>query len=134
MLLAATASAQPSSTLEIQVANLRSTKGFVRVCVTALPAHFPDCRGDPNAHTASVPASDAKTIRIAGIAQGDYAIALLHDENGNARMDTFMAMPREGYGFSRDAAVSFGPPSFKAAQFAVGSGVNHESIRMRYVL
>ncbi|WP_369293423.1 DUF2141 domain-containing protein, partial [Alkalihalophilus pseudofirmus] len=43
--------------------------------------------------------------------------------------------PREGFGFSRDAKVRFGPPRFAAAAFDITSGAAERiSIRMRYML
>ena len=43
-------------------------------------------------------------------------------------------MPREGYGFSRDAPVRMGPPSFEQAAFEVGPARVSQTIRMRYML
>jgi uncharacterized protein (DUF2141 family) len=48
-------------------------------------------------------------------------------------MDKAMMMPREGYGFSRDAPVRFGPPSFRSAAFTVGAAPVHQTVRMRYI-
>ena len=42
-------------------------------------------------------------------------------------------MPREGYGFSRDAPVRMGPPKFGEAEFDVGSEPVSLTIRMRYM-
>ena len=64
---------------------------------------------------------------------GTYAIALVHDENGNRRMDKTLILPREGFGFSRDAPVRFGPPSFAAAAFAVASQPVRQTVKMRYM-
>jgi len=66
---------------------------------------------------------------------GTYAIALLHDENENDRIDRLLGLvPREGFGFSRDARVSFGPPHFEDAAFDVGTAEVSQTIRMRYML
>jgi len=66
--------------------------------------------------------------------QGDYAISLFHDENANGKLDTVMMIPKEGFGFSRDARVVFGPPRFAAAAFRVGSAPLSQHIRLRYFL
>jgi uncharacterized protein (DUF2141 family) len=129
------AAAPPASgTLELQVLKLRNARGLVRVCVTALPSAFPDCRQDPAAYRLSIAAGKADIIRLDAIRPGIYAVALLHDENGNGQLDTFAAIPKEGYGFSRDAPIRFGPPRFEQAQISVASGDNRQSIRMRYLL
>jgi uncharacterized protein (DUF2141 family) len=44
-------------------------------------------------------------------------------------------IPREGFGFSRDARVRFGPPKFGEAAFEVVPGARETLvIRMRYML
>ena len=65
---------------------------------------------------------------------GRYAIALLHDENGNGKIDKALMIPREGFGFSRDAPLRMGPPSFKDAAFDVDAKGVNQSIRMRYII
>jgi len=43
-------------------------------------------------------------------------VSMIHDENANNTMDTnFFGMPKEGWGTSRDARASFGPPSYADA-------------------
>lgn len=96
---------------------------------------FPRCRDDANSHRLVLPAAETLTLRFEGVAPGRYAIALLHDENNNGKADrALMMMPREGFGFSRDAKVSMGPPRFDSAAFDVGTDPVRQSIRMRYML
>lgn len=80
-----------------------------------------------------VPARAAASIDFGPVAAGSYAIALLHDENGNGKADMTLMIPREGFGFSRDAPARFGPPSFANAAFAVEGSPVHQAIRMRYI-
>jgi uncharacterized protein (DUF2141 family) len=121
--------------VSVEVTGLRSTRGVVRACMTSHPQRFPRCRGDADAYALVVPASGAVTLEFAGVAPGRYAIALLHDENNNGKADrAFSLMPKEGYGFSRDAPVRMGPPRFDEAAFEVGSARLRQAIRMRYML
>lgn len=95
----------------ITVTDLRSSKGVVRACMTSREDIFPKCIKDPGAHRAVVPAGETIEIRFTGVKPGQYAIALLHDENENGKADRAMGMmPKEGYGFSRDAPVKMAPP------------------------
>ena len=64
----------------------------------------------------------------------DYAVAVIHDENGNAKLDTFAGIPKEGFGFSRNPAIGFGPPRFAAARFTLDGDGGAERIRLRYIL
>ncbi len=52
------------------------------------------------------------------IPPGTYAMAVIHDENMNGKLETnFLGIPTEGYGFSNDARGLVGAPSFSAARF-----------------
>lgn len=134
---ATTALAAPASANEviITVADLRSTKGVVRACMTTREDVFPKCIKDPESHRVVVPADEKVEIRFTGVKPGRYAIALLHDENNNGKADRAMGMmPKEGYGFSRDAPVRMSPPKFRDAVFEQGETTQRLTIKMRYFL
>lgn len=133
LFLALSGAAAPGS-VDAGVEGLRSTKGIVLVCLTTRPDHFPNCQQDPLAHRVKLPADAAQAIRFDGLPSGGYALALIHDENGNGRLDTFARIPREGVGFSRNPRLSFGPPRFDASRFAVTSGATGQQVRVKYFL
>lgn len=136
-LVGALAAAKPvhAGEVVITVTDLRSTKGVVRACMTTREDIFPKCIRDPSAHRAVVPAGSKVEIRFSGVKPGTYAIALLHDENNNGKADRAMGMmPKEGYGFSRDAPVRMAPPKFKDAVLQIGESVMRYTIKMRYFL
>jgi uncharacterized protein (DUF2141 family) len=55
---------------------------------------------------------------------GTYAVATFHDKQMTGKMAlNFLGMPTESYGFSNDAPVGLGPPSFDAASFKYPGGV-----------
>ena len=122
------------ATLSVSVSGLRNMKGNVLVCVTANPKFFPNCSKDPNSHRARVAARNSSTIRFDGVAPGTYAASLMHDENGNDKLDMAIMIPREGFGFSRNPAVVTGPPKFKSAAFIVSAGTASQSVKMKYML
>ena len=132
LLLTAAAPRPATNSLDIEILDLRSAKGVVRICVTTDPKAFPDCRDGASAIKRSVSAASPR-IRIEGLPHGTYAIAVIHDENSNAKLDTFMGIPREGFGFSRNPRIRFGPPRFSAAQFDVGDGAGVQQVRVRYM-
>lgn len=125
--------AVPSSDVSVNVTGLRSQKGQILACLTANPRAFPDCSKDPQARKLTVPVAGLGRLDFGAVPQGRYAISLIHDENGNGRLDTALAIPREGYGFSRDAPVRMGPPRFDKAAFDLGSSALRMDIRMRYL-
>ena len=135
--LAAAGAATPALAGEvvITVTDIRSSKGVVRACMTTRADIFPKCIKDPTAHRAVVPAESTVTIRFTGVKPGDYAVALLHDENDNGKADRAMGMmPKEGYGFSRDAPVKMAPPKFRDAVFTQGEATTRMTVKMRYFL
>ena len=127
------ASAESAGGVSVTITQLRSGKGQVLACLTRMPRAFPQCERDPAAFSAKVPAAHSVSVDFGPVPPGRYAISVFHDENGNGRLDTRLMMPREGYGFSRDAPVRFGPPSFAQAAFAVDGAGGHQTIRMRYI-
>ena len=119
----------------MSVSGLRSAKGVVRACMTGDAARFPKCAGDPRSYRLVLPATLSLKLTFEGVAPGRYAIALLHDENANGKADRAMGMmPKEGYGFSRDAPVRMAPPKYDDAAFTVSDDDVNLAIKMRYML
>ena len=102
------------------------------LCLTASSKAFPDCSKDSKAHKRVVKASAAASISFSDVAPGTYALSLIHDENANGKLDTSLAIPKEGFGFSRNPKITFGPPKFKAASFAL-TGAGKQSVKMKYM-
>ena len=123
-----------AASIDLAITGLRSEKGDVLVCLSTDPKYFPDCGKDAKARKIKVSATDADNIQIAGVKPGTYAMALIHDENGNGKMDMRLFLPREGFGFSRNPKIGMGPPKFKSAQFTVGALDTHYAVRMNYIL
>ncbi len=137
-----TASADPAlpaatatgATIDIAISGMRSEKGDVLVCLSTNPKYFPDCRKDDKARKIQVNAATAQNISIGDVQPGTYAVALIHDENENGKMDLRLFLPREGFGFSRNPRIGMGPPKFKSAQFTVGTEDVSHAVKMKYIL
>ena len=66
--------------------------------------------------TASAGADGRAVVVFRGLDAGRYGLSAFHDENADSKLDTYpLGIPREAYGFSRDARGMFGPPSFDAS-------------------
>jgi uncharacterized protein (DUF2141 family) len=49
-----------------------------------------------------------------------YGVNFIHDENKNKKLDTKMLMiPKEGFGYSNNPTVKFGPPAYEKWIFEV---------------
>tara|TARA_R110000796_G_scaffold205698_11_gene322058 strand:+ start:49736 stop:50203 length:468 start_codon:yes stop_codon:yes gene_type:complete len=123
-----------AASVDLAITGLRSEKGNVLVCLSTDPDYFPDCTKDKKARKLKIAAANADSIKIAGVKPGTYAVALIHDENANGKMDLRLFLPREGFGFSRNPKIGMGPPKFKSAQFTLGADDVRYSVHMKYIL
>lgn len=121
----------PPGKVEVALTGLRSTHGKIQACLTLRADIFPDCQADPAARRLTVPAG--QPLSFGDLPSGAYALALIHDENGNGRLDTRLGIPIEGFGFSRNPVILFGPPRFAAARFAVTGGESDQTVKVRYL-
>ena len=107
--------AQPLAALTVTVTGVRSSEGQVRVAVYTAES---DWLGDePTARVWKAASGEPVTAEFS-LPPGRYAIAVLHDENDNGKMDyRLLGLPKEPYGFSNDAQPKLGPPKFEDAAF-----------------
>ena len=131
-------SACNASDLTVTAGNLRSDLGQVLVCIFSADGsdkpEFPDCAKGHGARYAQAPISGGKAVlTFNGLKDGVYAVAIVHDENGNGKMDTnFLGIPAEGVGVSTNPRV-FGKPSFEQGQFSI-KGNTAIAIETKYIL
>lgn len=131
---AAPAAAGTRGALEVRFAGLRSAKGYLRACLTRDPAYFPKCEKDPASFKLSVAAGPEARIAFGDVPPGDYALLVLHDENGNNKVDTMLGIPREGVGFSRNPKIMFGPPRFDSVRIRIPAGGTETDVKLQYFL
>ena len=116
--------------ITIQIHNVRNSHGRVHVDICPRARFLAD--GCP--WHASVPAqTGSATVTVPGVPPGDYAVQAFHDENSNDRIDRGMfGIPREGVGFSRDARILLGPPTWHDAEFTHGAAAQTIGFSLRY--
>jgi uncharacterized protein (DUF2141 family) len=72
-------------------------------------------------------------IEFENLNYGQYAIAILHDEDSNDEMKTgVFGIPKEGYGISNNVKGRFGPPSFNDAKISLKEDRMIITIKMNY--
>ncbi|MBL7938557.1 MAG: DUF2141 domain-containing protein [Flavobacteriales bacterium] len=89
---------------------------------------------DEKGCTPKVVRADGRTVRVTfpDVTPGTYAVKVFHDINSNGELDTsWIGWPQEPYGFSNDAPVNMGPPSFKLAAITVKEGAQTSRINLR---
>jgi len=122
-----------AAALTVTITGLRNKRGAVLICLTRNRSHFPNCSHDPAALSRTVAAS-TRTIEFPQIVLGTYAIAVFHDENDNGKLDTFMGIPREGFGFSCNPKLGFGAPQFDKVNIKIVPGLSRATVHIQYVL
>lgn len=128
------AAAQPAGgTIRVDVVGLRHRRGQLGCNLYDAPPGFPS---DPRRALQSrwVPFAAGDRCVFRGVAAGTYAVGVLHDEDGNSRMNAnLFGAPQEGWAVTRDApARPFGPPLFSAASFPFNGREVRLTVRMHY--
>lgn len=123
---AASAFAGPGVTVTIK--GIKAPQGFIMVAL-----HDEKTWSGKAIARARVPANAATvTVTLATSAPGRYGIKMFHDVDGDGAMATNMVgFPTEPFGFSNDAPVRFGPPSFADAGFDVGPNGATQTITLK---
>jgi uncharacterized protein (DUF2141 family) len=119
--------------LLVTVEGLRSNKGVVRITLFDQAEGFPQDSGKARKVVTATPKGNAAHIAFEQLPAGRYAVAILHDENENGKMDTNMVgYPKEGWGASTDNLPTFRAPRFEEAAFALKGPEHHLTVRIRY--
>jgi uncharacterized protein (DUF2141 family) len=129
-----TALALDVGVLSIEVRGLHSDRGQALCFLYAGGAGFP---GDPARAVATVRApirERAAGCRFPDLAPGAYAVAVVHDENGDGRLNrNLVGLPAEGVGASNNPKSRFGPPKYDDARFDFPGGALTLSVLVRYL-
>ena len=129
------ASAASTSTLTIKIKGIRNAKGKIGVVL------YGDARGFPLDPSSAVamkqvdidPQTLTATVVFDKLAQGVYAVTVLHDENMVGKMEfDSQGAPLEGYGISNNPNSSEGPPTFDDSKFQVNEPETAIEIAMVY--
>lgn len=119
VLLAAFAAQAQCPGIHVKILNIRNSVGTVACALFESAAGFPEefLKMATNVMVIKIRKDQAR-CDFQDIPPGTYAMAVVHDENMNGKLDTnFLGIPREGYGFSNDATGPLGAPPFSAASF-----------------
>jgi uncharacterized protein (DUF2141 family) len=125
--------AKDRATLNIRIEGLRNDKGTIFVSLYNNKKAF-DTNKNAVVSGQARPAGQSCVVVFENILPGRYALSFIHDENDNKKLDTnLIGMPKEGFGYSKDAMGRFGPPSFDAAALVVPAGTLPVVMRAKYL-
>jgi uncharacterized protein (DUF2141 family) len=110
------------SNIAINVGTFRNTRGVLACRLYSSGSGFPM---DPKGGVERRVRVSGKVTRctFSNVKPGTYAVAVVHDENANGKLDTnFFGAPTEGYGVSNNHTYAFGAPKWEESKFSVVRG------------
>lgn len=125
---AADAQSPPETLVRVSATNIRVQQGFI------MAALYDEANwGEAAVARARVPVTgEVVDFILAAPSPGRYAIRMFQDVDADGEMDAnIIGIPTEPIGFSNNAPLQFGPPSFAAAAFEVGVSGAAQSIALR---
>jgi uncharacterized protein (DUF2141 family) len=116
----------------VHIDGFRNQKGNAGITIFKSPDGWPENNDKAFMHSGHPFTGDQATTELQ-LPPGRYAIAALHDENSNHKLDRNMiGWPREGFGFSNNPKVNLSPPSFDTAAMQVTCPVTDTTIHLIY--
>jgi len=130
--LAGIAEAQQGNSISVVVSGLRNNNGDVRCGLFNSAATFPK-NGHEFMGAIGQIANQQATCTFDNVPPGVYAVAYFHAQKGETKLKTgLFGQPEEGYGFSRNATGSMGPPAFNAAAYSYPGGASTWPVTITY--
>ena len=118
VLLAVLPSVAAAADLTVELDGVRAGTGRLMLSVVDSADAWNGQAKPVRAQAAAAEGASAR-FEFKDLPPGNYAVMVMHDENGNGKLDTNMiGMPVEGYGFSNNPQV-MRKPTFDEARFAL---------------
>lgn len=128
--LQAAVSSAIAAELHLTISNVAPDEGQLMVQVLADAAAL-DGKVPPVAAFILPASADRVRLSTTALAPGTYGIRVMHDRNGNGKLDSnALGIPREPWGFSNNATGNFGPPGWEAISFELQDATTQD-IRLR---
>ncbi len=110
-------------TLTVRVEGIHGKHGRLRVGIWNSPVGFPSVSPLRSVWVdCSVIGGDTDTVVFHDLPKGEYAVAAMHDENGNGKLDTnVFGKPKEGWAVSNNVSHRMRAPTYDEAKFQLSS-------------
>jgi uncharacterized protein (DUF2141 family) len=118
------------TTLEISFTNLAAPKGTIMLALFDSKESY-DCGAAPVRAIAIPVTGETATATIPSVLHGRYGFKIIHDVNGDGKMNTNpFGMPIEPFAFSNNAVGNMGPATWDSAAFDI-AGPTAQTISFR---
>ena len=126
------AEAQQGNTINVVVSGIKDNTGSIRCGLFNSADTWPKDGKEMQGVEAPI-ANGQATCTFNNVAPGVYAVAYFKAVPGQTRMKTGMfGMPQDPYGFSRNATIGMGPPSFNSAAYSYAGGATTWPVTITY--
>ena len=130
----ATQAQSTGALLEVTVPQVRNAQGGLGCQLFASAQGFPK-KGERALQSVMSPITNGTArCRFQPVPAGTYAVAVVHDENGNQKLDSnFLGVPTEGYGVSNNKTYAMSEPRWDESRFELAEGESRQlTISLRY--
>lgn len=120
------------SSVSVTVSNVRNSSGSCNVALYTTAESFLNAG---RAFRSKVVKAQKGVVKITfdDVPEGTYAVAAIHDENNDARLNTnFIGIPKEGYGASNNNLPWTSAPTFSKAAFTLSGTGKELLLTLRY--
>jgi uncharacterized protein (DUF2141 family) len=123
---------QSTSTVLLEVSSLKNTRGTLNCRLFTKASDFPDGEGILTVRTPIAGANT--TCTFPNVEPGTYAVAVVHDENSNGKLDkNFVGVPSEGYGVSNNKTYALSAPKWEESVFTIAPSESKTlQVKLRY--
>lgn len=134
LLMAPSLQAAKDARLRVEIGSLRTDAGMVILALYDREDGYP-LNLEKAARRLAIPIQGGRaSAEIGGLSFGTYALAAIHDEDGDGTLDTsWIGIPTEGVASSNNARGRFGPPAFEDAAFSFSTDGQIMPMRMAYI-
>ncbi len=121
-----------TGTLQIRFTHIRTEKGSIAIGINTGAKGWPRKAQFEFQFEKKEMKDGVFEVQVPELPFGTLAISVLDDEDSNRKMAMSITGPKEGYGFSRDAALRVGPPKFEDCSFEFTRNQQQISIQLKY--
>jgi len=120
--------------LQVDVNGFKNNNGLVILAVFDSKDGFPMKVEKSMKRFKSTIKNGTSSFKISDLMAGEYAFAIIHDENANSKLDlNFLGIPKEGVAASNNATGFLSPPKYKDAKFSFNNKRITMKIKMIYL-
>ncbi len=121
-----------NGTLQIQVQNIQSTAGVLRIALFNRSEGFLEDENAVMAQELDIKQKGSMYFQLPDLPFGKYALAIYHDLNNNKKLDTnAFGVPKEPYAFSNNARAKWSSPTFDESAFQFKNDQQTEKVTLQ---